>query len=167
MNRAGEDGEACSFSSSAMLCRTSWALRGKHSGTTMEAEALRGKYAGSLRDLSPLKLPISLNHSTNSIWNLRNIKHKHIGLNPGAQFLPPGYVVRREGTVSRVCLCPHEWGGFTPSPSHNTSTCPMSFQGVPQCLVPGPFPGGTPVPCGVPPSQVRMWYQSPRWGNSR
>ena len=52
------------------------------------------------------------------------------------------------------CLSVNMWGGDTPSPSHNTSTSPMSFpgdlpqwpvegpfRGVPQWLVPGPFPG--------------------------
>ena len=49
--------------------------------------------------------------------------------------------------------------GGTPSPSHNTSTGPMSFPGVPHWLVPGPFRGGmpgwgTPQPgMGYPPGQ--------------
>ena len=71
--------------------------------------------------------------------------------------------------------------GVTPSPSHNTSTGPMSFLGVPhlhpiilplvpcpfpggvpQWLVPGPIPGGTPVPGGGT-SVPDVGYPSPRW----
>ena len=50
-------------------------------------------------------------------------------------------------------VCPHGGeGGVTPSPSHNTSTGPISFLGVPHLhpitlpLVPCPFQGGTPSP---------------------
>ena len=79
----------------------------------------------------------------------------------GHNFLPPAYVVWREGTVfTGVCLFTYGMG--YPSLSHNTSTGPMSFPGVPhfhpiilplvpcslqglvpQWLVPGHFLGGT------------------------
>ena len=98
-------------------------------------------------------------------------------------FLPPAHVVRREVMFS---VCSHPEGGCTPSPSHNTSTGPMSFLGgiphlhpiklplvpcpflgVPQCLVLGAFRGwggggGTPVPDG----QLRIGYPPARsgWG---
>ena len=44
------------------------------------------------------------------------------------RLLPPAYVVWQEVMFS---LCPPlgGWGGVTPSPSHNTSTGPMSFLG--------------------------------------
>ena len=71
------------------------------------------------------------------------------------------------------CLSVHTWGGYIQSPSHNTFNhwshvlsrgypydwSKVPSQGVPQWLVPSPFPGGTPwhfqpmVPCpfqGVP-----------------
>ena len=85
------------------------------------------------------------------------------------------------------CLSVYTWGRVTPSPSHNTSTGPMSFLGgtpvtgprflpgrypsprwgVPQSLVPGPFLGGTPVPDGVPQDGYTppgMWYPLARSG---
>ena len=50
---------------------------------------------------------------------------------------------RVRSMMGRYCF--HRCLTLTPSPSHNTSTGPMSFLGVPQWLVPGPFPGGTPA----------------------
>ena len=60
-----------------------------------------------------------------------------------------------------VCLSVQTWGrGVTPSPSHNTSTSPMSFPGVTPVTGPSSLGGGggTPVPGG------RGGYFSPRWG---
>ena len=73
-----------------------------------------------------------------------------------------------EGNSFSLFVSPH-LGGVPPSPSHDTSTGPMSFSGVPQWLVPGPFLGGTPVtgpvslPMGYPLGQVRMGG-IPGWG---
>ena len=61
--------------------------------------------------------------------------------------LPPVFQMNGEGTVfTGVCLL--TGGGGTPSPSHNTSThwSHVLYGGVPQCLVPCPFPGATPHP---------------------
>ena len=82
-------------------------------------------------------------------------------------------------------VCPPAGGGgvegVTPSPSQSTSTDPMSFLwGVPQLLVPGPFPGvpqswlwrGGPhgrVPLardGVLPQPGMGVHPRPGWGNS-
>ena len=61
--------------------------------------------------------------------------------------LPSAYIIRWEGTVfTGVCLLIL---GGAPSPSHNTSTGPMSFLGVLQWLVPGPF-SKVPFPWGLP-----------------
>ena len=63
--------------------------------------------------------------------------------------LPPSYEVR---WVVMFSVCSHPGvGGFrgTPSPSHNTSTGPMTF------------PGGTPVTGSRSPTRG---YPSPRWG---
>ena len=63
--------------------------------------------------------------------------------------------IRRMGKVMfSVCLSITPWGGEggSPSPAHNTSTGPMSFQGVPHLhwrvlpLVPCPFCGEYPSP---------------------
>ena len=79
-------------------------------------------------------------------------------------------VVRREGTVfTGVCLSTS--GGVTPSPSHNTSTGPMSFLGgypsdwshVPAREYPG---WGTPWPgMGYPPGigQQMEYFDMWRW----
>ena len=89
--------------------------------------------------------------------------------NTGSNFnwlLPPAY-----GRLCFTDVCLLTWGWY-PSPSHNTSTGPISFggvphiypigsmsflgRGVPQWLVPGPFPGGIPVWRGTPwPGQVQ------------
>ena len=53
---------------------------------------------------------------------------------------------------SQLCVCPHLEG--TQSLSHNNFTSPMSFPGVPQWLVRGPFLEGTSVQDGG--------YRSPR-----
>ena len=55
----------------------------------------------------------------------------------------------------------------TQSPSHNTSTGPMSFLGVPQWLAPGPFLGGYPSPGQeIPQFQVGGGYpmRGSAWG---
>ena len=71
----------------------------------------------------------------------------------------------------------HFTPGVTPSPSHNTSTGPMSFPGVPHFhpiilpLVPCPFQGDVPqwlvtVLMGVPPTRTELGYPQARsdWG---
>ena len=57
-------------------------------------------------------------------------------------------------TILPLVSCPFQGG--TPSPSHNTSTGPMSFPGDTPVTGPRSLPGGTPG--WVPPSQVRMGY---------
>ena len=66
--------------------------------------------------------------------------------------LPPAYVVRHGKVLfSQVSVCPHPGGriGSTTSPSHNTSTGPMSF------LVGTPVTSPSSLPRGYP-SQVQM-----------
>ena len=88
-------------------------------------------------------------------------------------FLPPAYVVRREGTVfTDVCLFTHG-GWLPPSTSHNTSTDPMFFLGegfpsdwsqVPSWGIPQPGPVQMGVPRdGVPPNP-EMEYPPSRDG---
>ena len=69
-----------------------------------------------------------------------------------------------EGTVrTGVCLSTPEGGG-TPSPSHNTSTGPMSFLGRYPSDWSQILPGGTQVPVGGEIPWPRQGYFSPRWG---
>ena len=62
-------------------------------------------------------------------------------------------------------VCLFRWGrGVTPSPSHITSTGPMSLLGVPKWLVAGPFPDPLDQGWGTPPpSQLKMGG-TPWWG---
>ena len=84
------------------------------------------------------------------------------------QLLPTAFRRNGEGTVfTDVCLS--TGGSGTPSPSHNTSMhWSHALSGVPQCLVPCPFPGRLPpiqsrggIPHPVPdravPHPVLMW----------
>ena len=65
-------------------------------------------------------------------------------------FLPPAYIV-----FTGVCLFMGGGGGLPLSPSHNTSTCPMSFLGGEDTPWPGQDGGGVPQD-RVPPGHVRM-----------
>ena len=73
------------------------------------------------------------------------------------------FTARVHSTTGRYCFhrCLSVHMGRTPSPSHNTSTGPMSCSGGTPVTDPRSLPGGTPVPdmgTPPPPSQVRMGY---------
>ena len=64
-----------------------------------------------------------------------------------------------------VCLPTPGGGGFTPSPSHNTSTSPMSFPGGTLVAGPRSLPGGYPV-LGYPLARSECGTLSQDWGTS-
>ena len=72
--------------------------------------------------------------------------------------LPPAYEVRREGNVfTGVCLFTGEKGGGCPSLWFQVSSLPLvpgPFWGIPQSLVPSPFPRVEGVPQSGPRSGV-------------
>ena len=77
-------------------------------------------------------------------------------LHEATWFLRPAYVVRREVMFSEASVCLSTSGEITPSPSHNTSTDPMSFLGYPSNWLHVPSQGQYPSP--------RWGYPSPRQG---
>ena len=88
-------------------------------------------------------------------------------------FLPPAYVVRREGTVFTGACLSTGGGAGTPSSSHNTSIRPMSFlEGYPfpshnTSTGPMSFLEGTPFPThntSTGPRSLPGGYPSPRKG---